>query len=393
MERVSIDALSFDPEGGAQEIGAREIGARDIRAQEGCGARREAARYHMVIDVRSPSEFAEDHAPGAVNLAVLDDAERAEVGTVYVQDCAFRARKIGAAMAARNIARHLDERLSEMPGGWRPLVMCWRGGQRSRSMAAVLSEIGWRVGVLEGGYQAYRRSVSAALYGAEPWFRLIAIEGPTGSGKTALLAKLAERGRAVVDLEAIARHRGSVFGLEPGDAQPSQKAFESGLLLALRRATAHAAGEPILVEAESSKIGARILPPTFWKALRAAPRIRLDAPVVARARHVIGTYAALAADRARFDTLLGKLTPHCGRERVAAWRAMAAAGENERMVTELMTEHYDPAYRRSSGGAAPAARVALTAVDGPALDRAAAEVEAAAAEIARTGGGGKERAA
>jgi tRNA 2-selenouridine synthase len=109
--------------------------------------------------VRSPSEYAEDHLPGAVSMPVLSDAERAEVGTIYTQESPFRARKIGAALVARNAARHIEERLMGMEGGWRPLVYCWRGGQRSGSFASILSQIGWRVEVLEGGYRTWRRLV------------------------------------------------------------------------------------------------------------------------------------------------------------------------------------------------------------------------------------------
>src|SRR6056297_789826 len=115
----------------------------------------QALSFDTIIDVRSPSEFAEDHMHGAINLPVLSDAERAQVGTIYVQQDAFLARKIGAALVSRNAASHLEGPLADMGGGWRPLVYCWRGGQRSGAFATILDQVGWRVQVLEGGYQTY----------------------------------------------------------------------------------------------------------------------------------------------------------------------------------------------------------------------------------------------
>ena len=112
--------------------------------------------YSEIIDVRSESEFAEDHMPGAINLPVLNDAERGKVGTIYKQVCPFDARKVGAAIVARNIAQHIDSHFVAKDKSYHPLVYCWRGGQRSNSMAQVLSQIGWQVTVLDGGYKTYR---------------------------------------------------------------------------------------------------------------------------------------------------------------------------------------------------------------------------------------------
>src|SRR3954466_3930638 len=119
--------------------------------------------FDEVIDVRSEGEYAEDHIPGAINCPVLDNAERAQVGTIYKQSSSFDAKKIGAALVSANIARHLRERFADRPREWRPLVYCWRGGGRSSALAHVLAEIGWRVGRLEGGYKAYRKQVIADL--------------------------------------------------------------------------------------------------------------------------------------------------------------------------------------------------------------------------------------
>ncbi|MEL6172582.1 MAG: rhodanese-like domain-containing protein, partial [Pseudomonadota bacterium] len=120
--------------------------------------------FDTLVDVRAPGEFADDHVPGAVNLPVLDDAERARVGTIYKQDSPFRARKIGAALVARNAATHIEGPLADKDGGWRPLVYCWRGGQRSGAFGWMLKEIGWRADTLQGGYKTFRRLVVRVLY-------------------------------------------------------------------------------------------------------------------------------------------------------------------------------------------------------------------------------------
>src|SRR2546430_10898547 len=147
--------------------------------------------FDEVTDVRSPAEFALDHVPAAVNCPVLDDAERAYVGTLYKQVSPFDAKKIGAALVAKNIALHIDERFRGRDRGWRPLVYCWRGGQRSSAMVPVLRQVGWDAATLSGGYPAYRREVIAQLAKTPPRFSFQVVCGATGSGKSRLLAALA----------------------------------------------------------------------------------------------------------------------------------------------------------------------------------------------------------
>ena len=303
------------------------------------------SRFDAIIAVRSPSEFAEDHVPGAISLPVLSDAERAEVGTIYVQESRFRARKIGAAHVARNIARHLEGALSDLPGSFAPLVYCWRGGQRSNAMATILSQVGWRTTLLAGGYRTYRRSVKARLYDGELGLNLVLLDGHTGSAKTEILGRLSERGLQTIDLEALAGHRGSLFGALPGQPQPSQKMFESHLLTTLDRLDP---ARPVVVEAESSKIGDRMIPPAMWQAMSAAPRIELTAPRAARVSYLVTAYADIARDRNLLNDALARLPVHPGRKRLEDWRQMADAGALEELADALIELHYDPAYDRSS---------------------------------------------
>jgi tRNA 2-selenouridine synthase len=332
------------------------------------------ARFDAVIDVRSPAEFAEDHAPGAVNLPVLTDAERAEVGTIYVQDSRFRARKIGAAYIARNVARHLEGALADRPGSFQPLIYCWRGGQRSHAMATILSQVGWRTTVLAGGYKTWRRHVTARLYDQGLGLRLVLLDGDTGSGKTEVLQRLGARGVQVIDLEGLAGHRGSLFGGFADHAQPSQKMFESRLLSVVDGLDP---SRPVVVEAESSKVGQRMLPPAIWQAMAKAPRIELSAPVAARARYLVRAYRDIAEDRAALDEAMRRLPTPPGRKRLEAWGQLADAGAFENLALALMELHYDPAYRRSRG---QDNRQSLGVLDLGLLEDA--DLDAAAAEIA-----------
>lgn len=369
-----IDAVQFHAFGGASVAGG--------------------ADFDDVIDVRSPSEFAEDSVPGSINLPVLSDAERAEVGTIYVQTSKFSAKKLGARLISQNIAGHLGAHLRDKPADYRPLVLCWRGGQRSRSMAIVLSEIGWRAGVLSGGYRAYRRDVARRLYETPAPFAVALIDGPTGVGKTEVLRRLAERGAPVVDLEKLAGHKGSVFGSAPSGGQPSQKAFEGALVAALDAARNAAPGRPILMEAESSKIGERIIPPSLWKAMLAAPRVEISAPLAARAEFSAARYGWIAAEPERLAAILDSLAPIVGWETVRRWRSLARVGDLTALAQDLIGAHYDPAYaRRETRGSEPAgarprppraaaqARVALTGLTEADLDAAADQVAIWASQL------------
>ncbi len=298
--------------------------------------------FDAVIDVRSPSEFAEDHLPGAINLPVLSDDERAHVGTIYVQQSAFRARKTGAALVARNAARHIEGPLLQFDGGWRPLLYCWRGGQRSGSFAVILRQIGWRADTIEGGYKAYRRLVVSRLYKEAFPSPVVLLDGNTGTAKTEILGILAERGLQVIDLERLANHRGSVLG--GFGTQPSQKTFESGLAAAVAGLDP---GRPVVIEAESNRIGGLNIPAQVFCAMRGGRRLFLSAPIQARAEYLTKTYGDLVSETPKLLKGLEKLTKIQGKACVAEWSALAVAGEYEALASQLIETHYDPRYRKS----------------------------------------------
>lgn len=302
------------------------------------------SRFDAIVDVRSPAEFAEDHLPGAINWYVLDNEERRVVGTLY-KASPFEARKLGAALVARNIARHLEAHAQALPKSWKPLVYCWRGGQRSGSMNWFLGQIGFRSRQLQGGYKAYRAQVREDLLSLPARFDLRVICGRTGSGKTRLLQALHDEGAQVLDLEGLACHRGSVLGALPDQPQPSQKGFDSLLWTALRTLDP---ARPVFVESESRKVGQLRVPETLHERMRASAQcVWLELPDAERVALLLQDYAHFAADPERFCAILDALIALRGRERVQHWQALARAGEWAQCFAELMREHYDPGYERS----------------------------------------------
>lgn len=335
------------------------------------------AGFDDIIDVRSPAEYAEDHLPGAINLPVLDDAERARVGTVYKQVSPFDARKIGGALVAANAARHIAGPLADRDGGWRGLVYCWRGGQRSGSFTTILSQIGWRVDRIEGGYKAWRALVVDRVQNRPVPAPVIVLDGNTGSAKTAVLSRLAARGWQVIDLEALANHRGSLFGGR-GDGQPSQKRFEGRLAMALE---ALDPARPVLVEAESSRIGALTLPKAVWQAIGAAPRLRLEVPVAARAAYTAAAYHDMAEDPARVAGIVGALASLHPADRIAGWQDLVSARDWAGLAEGLLRDHYDPRYLKHRLRYAEREKGVVALDDLRDLDAAAAWVEAALARL------------
>lgn len=302
--------------------------------------------FSVIIDARSPSEFALDHIPGAINCPVLDDEERRITGTTYVQVSAFEARKIGGAMVARNIARHLEERFADKPRDWRPLIYCWRGGMRSGSFVNWLRLVGWDAQQLKGGYKAFRHHVMHRLQVLCPTLQLHVLCGPTGSAKTRVLQALAEQGEQILDLEALAAHRGSVLGAVPGREQPSQKGFETQLMSALEPLDS---ARRVWVEAESRRIGRITVPDALLLRLRESPVVEIAATPAARLAYLLRDYAWLGDDPNGLADKLGGLKGLLPNETLAQWQAWALARELPPLFAAMMAEHYDPQYARSQG--------------------------------------------
>ena len=302
------------------------------------------AEFDAVIDARSESEHAEDCLPGALNWPSLTDDERRIVGTEYKQVSPFVAQKRGAMMVARNIANHIERHVLDKPKDWRPLVYCWRGGKRSGSLSTVLSEIGFRVHIVDGGYREYRRAVIAELLELPARFTYRVLCGPTGAGKSRLLQALQARGAQVLDLEALANHRGSVLGLVPGSPQPSQKQFDSRVWNALRHFDP---SRPVFVESESKKVGDLRVPEILIERMRASACIRVDVALEARVALLLEDYAFFVTDTEAFCQRLDALRLARGHEIVNGWQRAARAGRTAEVVTSLLVDHYDPIYLQS----------------------------------------------
>lgn len=332
-------------------------------------------RFDAILDARSPSEYAQDRLPGAISAPVLDDAQRAIVGTMYKERGAFEARRVGAALVARNIADVVERQLAHAGRDWRLLVYCWRGGNRSGALATVLARIGWRTAVLEGGYRAFRRLVLGQLQAMPQRLRFAVIAGRTGSGKSLLLERLDALGAQVLDLERLAQHRGSVLGHLPQSPQPSQKAFETQVWERMRRFDPD---RPVIVESESRKIGQCQVPEQLILAMRASPCVRIDADDAVRCQLLLGEYRHFVEEPGRLEARLAALTDHHGRARIAGWLASVRAGDWESFVLAMLHEHYDPSYERSMARNFPliaqAAAVRLESATPQALDAAARAV-------------------
>ena len=300
--------------------------------------------FSDVIDARSEGEFAEDHLPGAINWPSLNNDERKLVGTEYKQISAFDAKKRGAALVAKNIARHLERDVIHKPRDWQPLVYCWRGGKRSGSLALILDQIGFNVTLVDGGYKAFRAALVADLPQLAAQFNYRVICGTTGSGKTRLLQALAAQGAQVLDLEALAKHRSSVLGLIPDTPQPSQKAYDSLIWAALK---SFDASRPVYIESESKKVGNVAIPEGLITAMRAAPCLQLDLSEDQRVELLLEDYEFFVNDIEFFCDRLGALTQARGKDVVRDWQTRSRSGDIASVVRELLVNHYDPVYLQS----------------------------------------------
>lgn len=304
-------------------------------------------QFDEIVDVRTPAEFADDHLPGAISAPVFTNDERAAIGTMYTQESVYKATRLGAAIVARHIATHLETTFADRPRTWRPLIYCWRGGKRSGAMTDWFNLIGWKARQLEGGYKIWRRHVIDELEVLPADLQFIVLAGPTGSGKTRLLHALEAVGAQTLDLEGIACHRGSVLGGLPGCPQPSQRHFETCLYTALDRLDS---ARPVFVEAESRNIGRRSLPNGLFDAMHAGRCVWVRAEMSRRIVFLLQDYCHLFAAPDDFKQTLNRLVGLHSRQTVEQWHALIDANRRAEIFRQLVEQHYDPAYVRSSRG-------------------------------------------
>lgn len=290
-----------------------------------------------LFDVRTPSEYATGHLPGATNLPLFDDDERAVVGTTYKQVSRDEAILKGLEFVGPKM-RDMVEQVRAVQADGRVFVYCWRGGMRSYSVGWLLELMGYDVVTLRGGYKAYRTFALAQPAAALPFY---VVGGLTGAGKTEVLHALRARGEQIVDLEGIAQHKGSVFGGHDEPAQPTQQQFENELALHLHRLDP---SRPVWIEDESRRIGDRSIPETLWEAMQAAPLLVLEVPTDVRVQRLVDLYGSADMEELRLNFLM--IQRRLGGQRTQEALAALEAGDLE-TACRISLHYYDRAYRHS----------------------------------------------
>ena len=300
-------------------------------------------QFSEIVDVRSPSEFQDDHIPGAINLPVLSDEERSLVGTLYKQD-SFEGKKLGASLICKNIYKMFESKFKYKTKDWQPLIYCQRGGERSRSLATILLRTGFKTNILKGGYKSYRRYVINELEKLGNKIQFQVICGLTGSGKTKLLTELNKLGLQTLDLEEIAKHYGSLLGKYPSVTQPSQKQFESNLLVAMLRLNIE---QYVFVESESRKIGNRQIPTVIIKKMRASKCLWIQMTLEERIKFLLKEYSHFLKNPERFLNIILKFENYLDKDTFDRLVKMHKKRHWEEIVRMLLREHYDPSYLKS----------------------------------------------
>ena len=295
-----------------------------------------------LLDLRSPAEFQQGHIPGARNLPLFDDAERAEIGTLYRQQGRQAAVRRGLERVGPRLAQLSDALIqaSDTSPGEPLRLHCWRGGMRSGSVAWLAGTLALPVRLLEGGYKRYRRWVLELF--EQPWpLRLLG--GRTGCGKTDLLLALGARGVAVVDLEGLAQHRGSSFGGLGLPPQPSSEQFENLLAAALSQ---HRAAAEIWLEAESAQVGRCRIPAALWRQMKSAPVVEVRRPLEQRLALLVTIYGD--QDRDALAEATRRIARRLGPQRTDLALAAIAAGDNPTACRQML-DYYDRCYDHELG--------------------------------------------
>lgn len=287
-----------------------------------------------LVDVRAPKEFAAGHIPGAVNIPLFNDEERALIGTAYKHEGRQVAIRKGLAVTGPKLEQFI-ELASQVAKGNKLVLHCWRGGMRSQSMATLFDFAGFQVQVIKGGYKSYRRLVHELFMTPMPLF---IVGGRTGSGKTSILHALQQLGEQVIDLEGLAHHKGSAFGDLGEPAQPSTEMFENLLFDKLRSFDLK---KRIWVEDESHLVGTVFIPEPFWQQMRDATVLFCDVPMEERIRHLIADYGHFEAEA--LTGAVKKITKRLGGQHAKAAIAFYEAGDLEK-ATEIVLAYYDKAY-------------------------------------------------
>jgi tRNA 2-selenouridine synthase len=310
-----------------------------IGASEQVLAKEFLSHSTLCIDVRSPIEYAQGHVVGAYNLPLFTDDERAQIGTLYKKQGQQQAIELGIYLVSPKLPKFLEE-LKQIQADKEPLrVYCFRGGLRSNFASWFYQFIGYKTKTLKGGYKAFRRCVLETF---KQKFQLIVLGGYTGSGKTKILHELRERGEQIIDLEALAFHRGSSFGLTPGDVQPSNEHLENKIAVELLKFDQ---SKPIWVEDESRLIGACMLPDAFFQQMKTAHLFLIETPIEDRIKLILEMYGRYP--EGYLIACTEKIQKRLGLERTKRVIEYIRAKELDKAFSILL-EYYDSSYMHSS---------------------------------------------
>ena len=287
-----------------------------------------------VVDVRSPGEYASGHIPGAVNIPLFDDMQRAEVGTLYKKEGSEKAVLRGIDLAAPQMSEKLVRAL-ELAADKQLLVHCWRGGMRSEAMAWLFSTGGIKPLVLGGGYKAYRNHILADLGIRRKY---IILGGLTGSGKTGILKYMHSAGQQVTDLEGLASHRGSAFGALGQPPQPSTEHFANLLFDDL---AGRSDGTHIWLEDESRNIGTVFMPDSFFEQMQAAPVVALMMSIETRMPRLLQEYTLFPADQIEASVI--RISKRLGGDRTREALEALRRGDYHTAI-RITLEYYDRSY-------------------------------------------------
>jgi len=296
---------------------------------------------HLLVDARTPLEFAEDHLPGAINIPILTNAERVEIGTLYKQQGPQIARIRGLELTCHRFPA-IVATIAEAAKGRPVLVYCWRGGLRSESIAMLLEMTGYPVVKLQGGYKSFRTIVSSFFESVSLPVQLVVLHGMTGSGKTEFLLQLPRDKYTVIDLEGLARHRGSAFGSLGLGEQPPQKRFETLLWDAFRKAPTD---RPIVVEGESKRIGRINLPGDLYEVMAASTKVWCDVSVATRVKRLSAEYAK-EEYRQPMAEALERIKKKLGGDQYTELQRKLEAWDIPGVAQDLIEQYYDKLYYR-----------------------------------------------
>jgi tRNA 2-selenouridine synthase len=299
------------------------------------------SHYSIIIDVRSPAEFKEDHVPNSINLPVLSNKERHQIGIKYTEN-SFMAKKEGAVIISKNISKIIKKiNFSKQD---KVLIYCWRGGLRSLSLYLVLKQIGYDVYLLDGGYKSFRKAVVNFLEKDALKYKFNQIIGITGVGKTLFLKELHKKNFQVIDFEGLAKHKGSILGSLPGVEQPSQKLFET---MIYQKLFDFDLKKNVWVEAESIKVGKLSIPSLIWKKMPTGKNIKLNSSIDERVEYILKDYKYFTNNPELMTIALQVLRRIIPKEEYQKIELSLKMKEYRDFVKNLIIYHYDKAYKKT----------------------------------------------